>query len=261
MKLRDTCSLGKKSSNKPKRWKWKPLNHVWPFVTPWSGDLQTPLFMEFSRQDYWSGLPFDSPEDLLNPGIETRSPALQADTLSSEPTRKLNDKPREHIKKQRHHIADKGPYIHSYGFPSSHVQMSVLDGKKGWAPNNWYFRSEVLEKTLESHLDSKDTEPVNSKGNQPWILIRRTDTEAAAPILWSLGVKSWLIGKDLNAGKVQGREEKRDDRGWDGWMVTQTQWTWVWENSRRWWWTEKPAVLQSMGVQRVGYDLATEQQN
>ena len=71
MKLKDTCSLGKKSSNKPERWKWKPLNHVWPFVTPWTGDLKTPLFMEFSRQEYWSGLPFDSPEDLLHPGIET----------------------------------------------------------------------------------------------------------------------------------------------------------------------------------------------
>ena len=200
----------KKNSDKPKRWKWKLLSHVWLFATPWTVDQQNLLFMEFSKQEYWSGLLFDSPEDLPNPGIETRSPALQTESLPPrKPPRKLHDKTRQHIKKQRHHITDKGPYIHSYGFPSIHVQMSVLNHKKGWVPNNWYFQSQVLEKTLKSPLDSKDITPINPKSNQPWIFIRRTDIEAAAPIIWSLGTKSWLIGKDLNAGKVWGQEEKR----------------------------------------------------
>ena len=108
---------------------------AWLFSTPCTIAHQALLFMEFSKQEYWSGLLFDSPEDLPNPGIETRSPALQAESLPPrKPPRKLHDKTRQHIKKQRHHIADKGPYIHSYGFPSIHVQMSVLNHKKGWGP-------------------------------------------------------------------------------------------------------------------------------
>ena len=82
-----------------------------------------------------------------------------------------------------------------------------LDHKKGWAPKNWCFQSVVLEMTLESPLDCK-IKPVNSKGNQPWIFIGRTDAEAEAPICWLPDVKSWLIGKDPDAGKDWGQEEK-----------------------------------------------------
>ena len=86
-------------------------------------------------------------------------------------------------------------------FPSSHVWMWELDHKEGWVPKNWCFWTAVLEKTLESNLNCKKTQPVHPKGNQSWIFIGRTDAEAETPILWPLDVKSWPIGKDPNAGK------------------------------------------------------------
>ena len=94
----------------------------------------------------------------------------------------------------------------SYGFSSSHVWMWQLDQIEGWEPKNWCFWTVVLEKTLESPLDCKEIKPVHPKGNQPWIFIRRTDAET--PILWASDVKSWLIGKDPDAGKDWREEEK-----------------------------------------------------
>ena len=118
--------------------------------------------------------------------------------------------PRQHIKNQRHHFANKGPHSQSYGFSSSHVWMWELDHKESLAPKNWCFWTVVLEKTLESPLDCKEVKPIHSKGNQSWIFIERTDVEA--PILWPPDVKNWLIGKDTDAGKNWGREEKRTKR-------------------------------------------------
>ena len=158
-------------------------------------------------------------------------------------------------KKQRHRFADKGPYSQSYDFSNSHVWMWELD-HNGWAPKNWFFWTAVLEKPLESPLDSK-IKPVNSKGNQPWIFIGRNDAEAETTILWPPDAKSWLIGKNPDAVKDWRREEK-GMTGWNGWMASPTQWTWVWVNSRCWWWTGRPVVLQSMGLQRVGHDWATD---
>ena len=99
-----------------------------------------------------------------------------------------------------------GPYSQSYGFYSSHVWMWELDHKEGWVPKNWCFWTVVLEKTLESPLDCKETKPVNPKGNKFWILIGRTDAEA--PIFRPLDVKSQLTGKDPVTGKVWRQEEK-----------------------------------------------------
>ena len=82
------------------------------------------------------------------------------------PQKESYDKPRQHIQKQRHHFANKGPYSQSYGFINSHVQMWELDHKKGWAPKNGHFQIVVLEKTLESPWYSKEIKPVNPKGNQ-----------------------------------------------------------------------------------------------
>ena len=118
------------------------------------------------------------------------------------------DKPRQHIKKQRHYFANKGPSSQSYGFSSSHVWMLELKYKEIWAPNNWCFWTIVLEKTLESPLDCKGIKAVNPKGNQSWIFIGWTDAEAEAPILWPPDVKNWLIGKDPDAGKDWRQEEK-----------------------------------------------------
>ena len=118
-------------------------------------------------------------------------------------------KPRHHIKKQRHHFAKKCPYSQSYGFSSSHVQIWELDHNKDWALKNWCLQAVILQKTLESPLDSKEIKPVHPKGNQLWIFIRRTDAEAEAPILWPPDGKSQLIGKDPDAGKNWRQEEKR----------------------------------------------------
>ena len=136
--------------------------------------------------------------------------------------------------------------------------MWELDHKEGWASRNWCFWTVVLEKTLESPLDCKEIKPVHPRGNQSWIFIGRADAEAETPVLWPLDVKNWLIWKDPDAGKDWRWEEKGTTRGWDGWMASQTQWTWVWVNSRNWWWTEEPGVLQSMGLQRVRHDWVTE---
>ena len=126
------------------------------------------------------------------------------------PLMKSYDKPQYHIKNQRHYFANKGPYSQSCGFSSSHVWMWVLDHKEDWEPKNWCFWTVVLEKTLESHLDFKESKPVHPKGNQSWIFIGRTDAEAEAPILWPPDMKSWLVRKDPMLGKIEGRKR----RGW-----------------------------------------------
>ena len=124
------------------------------------------------------------------------------------PWKKSYDQPRQHIKKQRHYFDNSSPSNQSYSFSSNHVWMWELDYKESWVPTNWCFRTVVLEKTLESPLDCKEISPVHSKGNQSWIFIRRTDAEAETPILWPPDKKSWLIGKDPDAGKDWRQEEK-----------------------------------------------------
>ena len=122
--------------------------------------------------------------------------------------KKSYDKSRQHIKKQRHYFANKGPSSQSYGFSSSHVEMWELDYKESWALSNWFFWTVVLEKTPESPLDSKEIKSVNPKGNHFWMFIGRTDAEAETPILWPPDVKNWLIGKDPDTGKDWRQEEK-----------------------------------------------------
>ena len=110
--------------------------------------------------------------------------------------------------KSRHYFASKGPSSQGYGFSSSHVWTWELDYEESWAPKNWCFWTVVLEKTLESPLDCKEIQPVHPKGDQSWVFIGRTDAEAETPILWPPHVKSWLIGKDPDAGRDWGQEEK-----------------------------------------------------
>ena len=114
------------------------------------------------------------------------------------------------------YFADKGLCSQSHGFSISHVWMSELDHKESWAPKNLCFWIVVLEKALESPLDSREIQPVHPKGNQPWIFIGRTDAEAEVPILWLPDTKSWLLRKDPDAGIDWGQEEK-GVTGWDGW--------------------------------------------
>jgi len=121
------------------------------------------------------------------------------------------------------------------------------------------FWTVVLEKTLESPLDYKEIEPGHPKGDQSWVFIGRTDAEAETPILWLPHAKSklthWKRPWCWEGLRARG---EGDDRGWDGWMASPTRWTWVWVNSRSWWWTGRPGVLWFMGSQRVGHNWATE---
>ena len=127
------------------------------------------------------------------------------DTCSLE---EIYDKPREHIKNQKHYFANKGPSSQNYDFSSSYVQMWELDHKEGWSSKSYCFLTVVLEKTLENPVDNKEIKPVNPKGNQSWVFIVMTDAEAEVPIFWPPDVKNWLIGKDPDAGKDWRQEEK-----------------------------------------------------
>ena len=138
----------------------------------------------------------------------------------------------------------------------SHVWMWESDYKESWAPKNWCFWTVVLEKTLESPLDCKEIQPVHPKGNQSWIfiggLMPKLKLQYFDHLMWRIDSSE----KTLMLGKIEGR--RRRWQGWDGWMASLTQWTWVWVNSRSWWWTGRPGVLQSMGSQRVRHDWVTE---
>ena len=119
--------------------------------------------------------------------------------------------------------------------------------KKGWVPKNWCFWTVVMDKTLESPLDCKEIKPVHPKGDQcvhwkDWCWSWSSNTLAT----WCKELTHWKrpwCWERLRAGG------EGDDRGWDGWMASPTQWTWVWASSGSWWWTGKPWVLQSVGLQ------------
>ena len=188
--------------------------------------------------------------------VHVISLVIVAMKLKDAPWKKSYDQPRQHIKKQRHYFANKGPSSQSYGFSSSHVWMWELDYKESWAWKNWCFWTVVLVKTLESPLDCKEIQPVHPKGDQSWVFIGRTDAKAETPILWPPDAKNWLIWKDSDAGKDWKQEEKgRTEDEMAGWHH--------WLNGHEFEWTPgvgdgATGVLQSMGWQRVGHDWATE---
>ena len=171
----------------------KSLSRVWLSATPWTVAYQVPPSKGFSRQGYWSGLPFPS-----------------------------SDQSRQHIKKQRHYFANKCLSSQSYSFSSSQVWMWDLDHKESWALRNWWFWAVVLEKALESPLDCKEIQPVNPKGNQSWIFIGRADAVTLVLLRWPPDAKNWLIRKDPDAGKDWRQEEKgtTEDEivGWHHWL-------------------------------------------
>ena len=128
--------------------------------------------------------------------------------------------------------------------------------KKAECWRNDAFRLWCWRRLLRTPLDSKEIQPVHPKGDQSWVFIGRNDVEAEAPVLWPPNAelthwkRSWCWER-LRAGEMGAR-------GWDGWMVSSTQWTWVWANSGRWWRIEKPGMLQSVGLQRVRHDWVIE---
>ena len=132
-----------------------------------------------------------------------------------------------------------------------------LDCQESRALKNWCFWTVVLEKTLESPLDCKEIQPVHSEGGQPWDFFGRNDAKAETPIVWSphAELTHW---KRPRCWEGLGAGGEGDDRGWDGWMASQTPWTWVWVNPGSWWWTGRPGVLRFMCLQRIRHDWATE---
>ena len=146
------------------------------------------------------------------------------------PWKKSYDQPRERIEKQRYYFANKGLSSQGYGFSCGHEWMWELDYEEGWMLKNWCFWTVVLEKTLESPLDCKEIQPVHSEVDQLWDFFGRTDAKAETPVLWPPHAKSWLIGKESDAGKDWGQEEKgptEDEMaGWHHWLDgCESEWT------------------------------------
>ena len=137
------------------------------------------------------------------------------------PWKKSYDKPRQHIQKQRHYFANKGPSSQAMVFPII-MYGCELDYKERWVPKNWCFWTVVLEKTLLSTLDCKEIQPVHSKGYLSWVFFGRNDAKAENPVLWPPHAKSWLIGKDSDAGRDSRQEEKEmteeEMAGWHHWL-------------------------------------------
>ena len=134
------------------------------------------------------------------------------------------------IQKQRHYFANKGPSSQGYSFSSGHVWMWELDCEESWLPKNWCFWTVVLGNTLESPLDCKEIQSVHSKGYQPWVFFGRNDAKAETPVLWPPHAKSWLIGKDSDAGRDWRQDEKgttEDEMaGWHHWLdECESEWT------------------------------------
>ena len=142
--------------------------------------------------------------------------------------------------------------------------MWELHCKESWVLKNWCFWTVVLEKTLESPLDWKEITPVHPKGDQSWVFIGRTDAEAETPILWPSDVKIWVIWKiPLKKPWEKCWEKLRaggegDDRGWDGWMTSPTQWMWVLVNSGSWWWIGRPGMLHGVAKSQTRLSNWTE---
>ena len=172
------------------------------------------------------------------------------------PWKESYDQTRQHIKKQRHYFPNKGRSSQGYGFSSGHVWMWELDYKESWALKNWCIWTMVLEKALESPLDFKDIQTVHPKANYFWVFIGGSDVEAKTPIFWPPHVQSCL--KRPWCWKRLRAEGEGDGRGWDGWMASLTQWTWVWIDSGSWWWTGRPGMLQFMGSERVRHNWTIE---
>ena len=158
------------------------------------------------------------------------------------------------LKNQRYYFANKGPSCRGCDFSSGHVWMWQLDYKESWVLNDWCFWTVVLEKTLESPLDWRRSNQSTLKEISPEYSLEGLMLKLKLQYFDHLMRRTDWFEKTLMLGKIEGRRR----RGWDGWMASLTQWTWVWVNSGNWWWTGKPSMLQSIGLQRVQHDWAPE---
>ena len=175
------------------------------------------------------------------------------------PWKESYDKPRKHIKKQRHHFADKHAYSQNYDFSSSHIWMWELDHKKYWTPKTWCFWTVVLEKTPESPLDC-NIKPVHPKGNQPWILIRRTMLKLKFQSFGHLMLRADSLEKILMLEKTEGKRKKGQQRMRWLYRITDSM-DMNLSKSKRQWRAEQPGVLKSVGSAKNWTLLMTEQQH
>ena len=173
------------------------------------------------------------------------------------PWKESYGQPRQHIKKQRHYFANKGPSSQGYGISSGHVWMWELDCEESWVPKNWCFWTAVLERLLRVPWTARRSNQSILKENSPWIslegIMLKLKLQYFGHLMWRVD----SLEKTLMLGGI-GAGGEADDWGWDGWMASLTRWTWVWVNSGSWWWTGRPGVLWFMGSQRVGHDWATK---
>ena len=161
---------------------------------------------------------------------------------------KSYDQPRQHIQKQRHYFANKGPSSQSYGFSSSHVWMWQLEYKESWALKNWFFWTVVWRRLLRVTWIARRSNRSILKEFSPEYSLKGLMLKLQYLATWSeelTPLKRPWCWERLKA-RVEG-----DDRRRDGWMASLTRWTWVWVSSGSWWWTGKPGVLQSMGLWRI----------
>ena len=155
------------------------------------------------------------------------------------------DKPRQSIKKKRHYLPTRVCLVRLL------LGMWELDHNEGWVLKNWCFWTVVLEKTPESPLNFEEIQPVNPKGSQPWIFIGKTDAETEAVNTLATLCKELIHWKRPWSWERSKSGGEGDDRGWDGWMASSTQCTWVWVNLTIWCRTGKPDVLSPWGCKAL----------
>ena len=172
-------------------------------------------------------------------------------------SRSSSSKPRQHVKKQRHYFVHKGQSSLSYGLSSSHVWMWELDHKESWMLKYWAFELWCWSKHLRVPWTARRSNQSILKEISPEYSLEGLMLKLRLQYFGHLMRRADSVEKTLKLGKTEGRREG-DDRGWDGWMTSPTQWTWVWAGSGNKWWTGKLGVLQSMVLQRVGHDWANE---
>ena len=229
--------------------KWKSLSmsdSLWPheLYSPWNSSGQNTGVGSLSL------LQGNFPTQGSNPGLpHCRQILYQLSHQGSQP--------RQHIKKQTHCFANKGPSTQSYGFSCSYVWMWELDYKGSWVLKHWCFWTVVWRKLLRVPWTARRSNESILKEISPEYSLERLMLKLKLQYFGHLMQRADSLEKTLMLAKIEG-ERRRDDRGWDGWMASQTQWTWVWASCRSWWWTGRPGMLQFMGSQRVGHNWATK---
>ena len=174
--------------------------------------------------------------------------------------KKSYDQPRQHIKKQRHYLDNKGLSSQSYGFSGSHIWMWGLDYKESWALKRidafglWCWSRLLRVPWTARRSNQSILKDISPEYSLERLILKEAETPNTLAI-WCEGLthlkRPWCWERLRVGGEG-------DDRGWDGWMASPTQWMWVWVDSGSWWWTGRPGMLQSMGSQRVRHDWVTK---